>query len=185
LRGTAGLDGWQWLFLAEGAPAIVLGAVAFLYLTDRPEQARWLPDGEKASLLEALARERAETPRPDAHTIRAGLLDPLVWRFALMLFLIVTSGYSFSFFLSQIVRALSGGSDLAVGLLTALPFSLAAVGMATVAALLALAVAAVGLYAFTPPFWSLPTSFLRGDGAAAGIGLINASATSGVSSVRI
>src|SRR5206468_10211878 len=108
----------------------------------------------------------------------------------------------------QIVKGLSGGSDLAVGLLTAIPFAVAAIGMIVVAAhsdrtaerrwhvaacsalaaaglagssfarppalaFASLAVAAIGLYAFTPPFWSLPTAVLRGHGAAAGIGLIN------------
>ena len=209
LKGAAGLDGWQWLFLIEGVPAVVLGVVAFVYLTDRPERAQWLPDDEKAWLIEALARERESASRPGMVTARAGLMDLLVWRLALCLFLIVTSGYGFSFFLPQIVKRLSGGSDLLVGLLTAVPFTVAAIGMATVAshsdrtgerrlhvaacgataaiglataatsaspvfALFALAIAAVGLYAYTPPFWSLPTSFLRGDGAAAGIGLINA-----------
>ena len=107
------------------------------------------------------------------------------------------------------MKGLSGASDLAVGLWSAVPFAVAAVGMVTVAAhsdrtgerrwhvaacgalaaiglgassiapspqlaFAALAVAAIGLYAFTPPFWSLPTAVLRGDGAAAGIGLINA-----------
>jgi hypothetical protein len=136
-------------------------------------------------------------------------LNPGVWRFALVLFLIVTSGYGFSFFLPQIVKRLSGASDLAVGLWTAVPFTVAAIGMISVAAhsdshgraaaarrglcgslaapalprarsadrqssrSRSLAAAAVGLYSATPPFWSLPTAFLRGDGAAAGIGLIN------------
>jgi ACS family tartrate transporter-like MFS transporter len=209
LRGSGGLDGWQWLFLVEGIPAVVLGAIALAYLTDGPEQSAWLPDDEKAWLIEALRQERERVPRADASRLRAGLLDPAVWRLAAVLFLIVTSGYGFSFFLPQIVKGLSGASDLAVGLWTALPFSVAAIGMVTVAAhsdrtgerqwhvaasawlaaiglasssltgssllsILALSVAAIGLYSATPPFWSLPTAFLRGDGAAAGIGLINA-----------
>ena len=142
------------------------------------------------------------------HTVRVGLLDAGVWRLAAVLFLIVTSGYGFSFFLPQIVKRLSGASDLLVGMWTAVPFAAAAVGMVTIAAhsdrtgerrqhvaacaalaavglaassfldaplaaLAALAVGAIGLYSATPPFWSLPTAFLRGDGAAAGIGLIN------------
>ena len=209
LRGVARLDGWQWLFLVEGLPAIVLGVVALRYLTDTPEQAQWLPDAERAWLVEALRRDRADTPRPPADTLGAGLVDRTVWRLAGSLFLIVTSGYGFSFFLPQIVKALSGASDLAVGLLTAIPFFVAAIGMITVAAhsdrtgerrghvaacaalaalalgtasfatsplarFVALAIAAIGLYSFTPPFWSLPTAFLRGDAAAAGIALINA-----------
>jgi ACS family tartrate transporter-like MFS transporter len=209
LRGTAGLDGWQWLFLVEGVPAVVLGVVALVYLSDGPAQAHWLPADEKAWLIDAIDRERAAMTRGDAGTLRAGLLDLMVWRLAAVLFLIVTSGYGFSFFLPQIVKSLFGTSDLVVGLWTAVPFLAAAVGMVTVAAhsdrtgerrwhvaacaavaaaglawsslaaspalsFVALAIAAVGLYSFTPPFWSLPTAFLRGDGAAAGIAFINA-----------
>jgi MFS transporter, ACS family, tartrate transporter len=209
LRGVGGLDGWQWLFLVEGMPAVVLGIVALRYLTDRPEQASWLPPDEKAWLIDTLARERAASPHAQAGALRTGLLDPAVWRFAAALFFIVTSGYGFSFFLPQIVRRLSGGSDLVVGGLTAIPFSAAAVAMVVWAAhsdrtgerrrhvaasavlaalgflastlsesprlsLVALSVAAMGLYSFTPPFWSIPTAFLRGPAAAAGIALINA-----------
>jgi ACS family tartrate transporter-like MFS transporter len=207
LRG-AGLDGWQWLFLVEGVPAVVLGVVALAYLDNGPAAARWLADDEKVWLIEALKREQDEVPRDGVSTVRVSLRDSGVWRLALVLFLIVTSGYGFSFFLPQIVKRLSGGSNLGVGLLTAMPFVAGAIGMITVAAhsdrtgerrrhvaacaalaaiglaaasfsdspvlaLAALSVGAVGLYSATPPFWSLPTSFLRGAGAAAGIGLIN------------
>jgi MFS transporter, ACS family, tartrate transporter len=211
MRGAGGLDGWQWLFLVEGIPAVVLGIVAFFYLSDGPAHARWLPADEKAWLIAEMERERAAaaTARADVGSVRSGLFDPMVWLLAASLFLVVTSGYGFSFFLPQIVKGLSGASDLAVGLWTAVPFSVAAIGMITVAAhsdrtgerrvhvaccgavaalglfaasiaptpvltFMSLSFAAIGLYAFTPPFWSLPTAFLRGDGAAAGIGLINA-----------
>ena len=214
LRGVAGLDGWQWLFLVEGVPAIVLGIVALWYLTDGPEQACWLADDERRWLIDAIRRDRALTAGRPAHTLFAGLTNLTVWRLALSLFLVVTSGYGFSFFLPQIVKALSGASDLTVGALTAVPFFIAAIGMVTVAAhsdrtgerrghaaacaalaalalgaasfagspaaqFAALAIAAIGLYSFTPPFWSLPTAFLRGDAAAAGIALINATGNLG------
>jgi ACS family tartrate transporter-like MFS transporter len=207
LRGVAGLDGWQWLFLVEGVPAIGLGLIALAWLDDGPERARWLPDDEKAWLVDALRRERDVASQPRA-SWRVGIMNPAVWHLALVLFLIVTSGYGFSFFLPQIVKRLSGGSDFAVGLWSAIPFLVAAGGMIVVAthsdrtgerrwhvaacaavagsglavsalvdapivSFTALAVAAIGLYGATPPFWSLPTAFLRGDGAAAGIGLIN------------
>jgi MFS family permease len=131
-----------------------------------------------------------------------------VWLLSTVMFLIVTSGYGFSFFLPQIVKGLSGASNLGVAMWTAVPFLVAGVAIVVVAAhsdrtgerrwhvagcaaiaagglaasstigapigaFTALAVAAIGLYAFIPPFWSLPTAFLRGDGAAAGIALIN------------
>jgi len=209
MQGRAGLDGWQWLFLVEGLPAVVLGLVALAYLTDRPEVAQWLPPDEKAALVAALARDRDRDPHTHAATLRAGLVNPSVWRLAGVLFLIVTSGYGFSFFLPQIVKGLSASSDMAVGLLTAVPFLLAAIGMIVVAAhsdrtgerrwhvagstwlaavglatsavagvpalsFVALSFAAVGLYSATPPFWPLPTAFLRGAGAAGGIAFINA-----------
>jgi len=208
LRGVAGLDGWQWLFLVEGIPAVLLGLIALVYLDDGPERARWLPADEKAWLVDAMRREREQTAKPQSSHWRVGLSTPAVWHLALVLFLIVTSGYGFSFFLPQIVKRLSGGSDVAVGMWSAIPFLVAAIGMITVAShsdrtgerrwhvagcaavagtglaisalanmpilsFVALAVAAIGLYSATPPFWSLPTAFLRGDGAAAGIGFIN------------
>jgi len=208
LRGVAGLDGWQWLFLAEGLPAVVLGCVALAFLDDGPRDARWLPAAEKAWLIDALNAERDRAAHGGGATVRAGLWTPQVWVLSAVMFLIVTSGYGFSFFLPQIVKGLSGASDLKVAMWTAVPFLVAAVGIVLVAAhsdrtgerrwhvagcgalaaaglavsatvaspigaFAALACAAIGLYAFIPPFWSLPTAFLRGDGAAAGIGLIN------------
>jgi len=154
-----------------------------------------------------MARERGADAAPHA-SLRHGLLDPGVWKLALTFFLIVVSAYGFSFWLPQIVKGLSGASDLKVGVLIALPYVVAAVGMVTVAThsdrtgerrfhvalsaltatagfvLAALArdpvvafgglcVAAVGAYSSTPPFWSLPTAFLRGTAAAAGIAFIN------------
>jgi ACS family tartrate transporter-like MFS transporter len=207
LRGRGGMDGWQWLFLIEGLPAVVLGFVVLLYLTDRPEDAAWLPADERAWLSQAMAREREAHGSPHV-SLRQGLLDRGVWRLAFTFLLLVVSAYGFSFWLPQILKGLSGASDLNVGLLTALPYLVAAVGMVLIAAhsdrtgerrwhvagaaLIAstgfviaalashpvatfagLCVAALGAYSSTPPFWSLPTSFLRGTAAAAGIAFIN------------
>src|SRR5437762_7412951 len=63
LRGVGGLDGWQWLFLVEGVPAVLLGVVALWYLDNGPEHARWLPDDERAWLVAALQGERAVSTR--------------------------------------------------------------------------------------------------------------------------
>ena len=208
LRGAGGLDGWQWLFIVEGLPAVMLGIAAFMYLNDGPERAAWLPDDEKAWLVDTLRREREQTSHAPATSWRAGLLNPAVWHFALVMFLIVTSSYGFGFFLPQLVKRLSGGSDLAVGMWSAIPFLVAGIGLiliathsdrtgerrlhvaactavaasglliaaltdAPIVSFTGLVLTAIGVYGFTPPFWSLPTAFLRGDGAAAGIGLIN------------
>ena len=109
LRGVAGLDGWQWLFLVEGLPAVVLGIVALMLSRRSARSARWLPDDEKAWLLDdAAARARRGRRHALGTSVRAGLLNPEVWRLALVLFLIVTSGYGFSFFLPQIVKAAVG-----------------------------------------------------------------------------
>src|SRR5437763_1483408 len=107
------------LFLFEGLPAVVLGMIALQFLTDRPEGARWLPADEKSALVAALARDRDRDPHTHAVSLRAGLLNAAVWRLAAVLFLIVTSGYGFSFFLPQIVKKLSGASDIGVGLWSA------------------------------------------------------------------
>jgi MFS transporter, ACS family, tartrate transporter len=207
LDSFAGLDGWQWLFLIEGLPAVVLGFVVLRYLTDRPEDAFWLAPDERAWLSQTMARERAHDASPHT-TLRGGLLDRAVWRLSATFFLLVVSGYGFSFWLPQIVKGLSGASDQGVGRLTALPYIVAAIGMVTVAAhsdrtgerrwhvalaaftasagfllaalathplgtFLGLCVVALGAYSATPPFWSLPTGFLRGTAAAAGIAFIN------------
>src|SRR5262249_58683928 len=108
--------------------------VSLWYLTDSPERAPWLPEDERAWLVEAMRRDRADASRPTAHNLRAGLIDPAVWSLAFSLFLVVTSGYGFSFFLPQIVKGFSGLSDLRVGAVTAVPFLVAAIGMVTAAA---------------------------------------------------
>src|SRR5437762_7441615 len=69
MRGVAGLDGWQWLFLIEGLPAVVLGIVAFMYLDDGPQRANWLPADETAWLIGALERERAAARAPGTGTL--------------------------------------------------------------------------------------------------------------------
>jgi MFS transporter, ACS family, tartrate transporter len=209
LSGAGGLAGWQWLFLLEGLPAVLLAPVVLYCLTDRPEEARWLADDERRWLVEAMEVERALGAAAHGATLRAGLLDRGVWMLASVYFLLVVSAYGFNFWMPQIVKALSGASDLGVGALTALPYAMAATGMVLMAAhsdrtgerrrhvaaaawlaalgfaasvalgahpvlsFLALCFAAVGTFSATPPFWSLPTAFLRGTGAAAGIAFIN------------
>ena len=95
LDGIYGLKGWQWLFLLEGLPAVVLGSSVLFYLTDRPETARWLNPGEREWLVEKLAAERnACLLRPD---IRVALTDITVWKLGIIFLLAAAGFYGYSF----------------------------------------------------------------------------------------
>ncbi len=83
LHGLWGLQGWQWMFLLEALPALVLGLVVLVALTDKPEHARWLPDDERAWLVETLRQEEADTAPRAHHSIWKGLSD---WRVLLLCF---------------------------------------------------------------------------------------------------
>jgi ACS family tartrate transporter-like MFS transporter len=128
LNGTGGLAGWQWLFLLEGLPAIVLGIVVLFYMTERPEHARWLSDTERLALTEALRRDANESPAIAA-TVRAALASGRIWLLAIVYFTIPIALYAFGVWLPQIIRASSNGSDFQIGLLTAIPYLVGAAGM--------------------------------------------------------
>jgi ACS family tartrate transporter-like MFS transporter len=134
LSGRAGLDGWQWLFIIEGIPSALLGLVVLFFLTDRPEDAHWLAADERAWLIETLRREHSDETSAPHVTLGAAFRDGNVWWLSTAFFLLVVAGYGFNFWVPQIVKKLSGGSNLAVGALTAVPYALAALGMITVAA---------------------------------------------------
>jgi len=78
LNGIAGLAGWQWLFLIEGIPAIILGFLVFAILPDGPQAARWLTAGEKAWIISRLEEERQAEPD---HVSTLALLTLAVWPF--------------------------------------------------------------------------------------------------------
>jgi ACS family tartrate transporter-like MFS transporter len=75
LHGIAGLTGWQWLFILEAVPAIILGVVVLFYMTDRPEKAKWLPDDQRAWLVETMEAERAKKAGHASHSIWRGVAD--------------------------------------------------------------------------------------------------------------
>jgi nitrate/nitrite transporter NarK len=131
LHGTGGLAGWQWLFLLEGLPSVLLGVVVLAVLPDGPAKVRWLDADEKRWLEDALAAERAQRHdgARDAHSLRDALLDRRVWLFSLIYFAFACTLYGFSFWLPQVVKQLFAGSTLHTGLLTAIPSLLAAVVM--------------------------------------------------------
>jgi ACS family tartrate transporter-like MFS transporter len=136
LHRRGGLAGWQWLFLLEGIPAIVLGFVAYIFLTDRPEKARWLSAGELGWLVSALRRDEiaASQERAAPTGILSMLLDVRVWGFSFIYFSAVACAYSIGFWLPTAVKALSGISPLMIGLLAAIPYLAAAIAMVIVGA---------------------------------------------------
>ena len=133
LNGVAGLAGWQWLFVLEGLPAVVLGVVVWFYLAEGPEDATWLGAVERAWLTDALKRERDATGARERYTARSALLSGRIWALGALYFLLVTAMYGVAFWLPQIVRNLSGFGDFAVGLASALPYLAAAISMVPVA----------------------------------------------------
>jgi sugar phosphate permease len=129
LHGAGGLAGWQWLFLLEGAPAVVLGVIVLRVLTDRPEDAAWLTAEERATLVACLEEDqRAQR----SETTAAALANGRTWLLAVVYFTIPVTLYGIGFWLPQMLKVVSGASDLAVGLLSAIPYGAGAVAMVIV-----------------------------------------------------
>jgi ACS family tartrate transporter-like MFS transporter len=127
LRG--GLAGWQWLFLLEGAPAVLLGVAALWALTDRPEQAAWLDSRDRAWLSKTMAAERAERGRHGHARLADAFVSPTVWRLAAVYFLNTLVTYGVFLWLPKILRDLSGSGGWRLTVLTSIPFVCALVGM--------------------------------------------------------
>jgi ACS family tartrate transporter-like MFS transporter len=207
LHGGLGLAGWQWLFVIEAVPAIVLAGVVFFYLTDRPADAAWLAADERKWLAERLTLEQRQREAVHEFTVVQALINPRVIGLSLVYFGAVATNYGLGFFLPQIVKAFGlttfmttvvSATPYAVGLVamvwwgrrsdlvaerrfhTAFPLFVAAAGIAVSTALddptlkmLSFCIAGFGIFACLPVFWTLPTAFLSGAAAAAGIAVIN------------
>ena len=208
-----GLEGWRFMFLGVGLPAILIGIAALFYLKDKPTDATWLTTEEQEWLTAELAREATATGAREKHSVRSVFNNGRVWTLALIYFGFVYGLYALGFFLPTIVsgfKATLGESFTPVlqGLVTAIPYVIAAVvlylwsadvhrrglkpwhivipaiaGAVTVpVALFAgspvltiaiVTVTACAIFAALPNFWTLPTQFLTGAAAAAGVALIN------------
>ena len=202
LDGLAGLDGWQWLFLVEGIPAVALGFVTLRYLDERPAEADWLEPEERAFLTAEVGRERELREALGGQGLRDALASGRVWLLGLIYFIVLAAAFGLTFFVPDLVQDRTGFSDFEVGVLSAIPYGFATVAMVIMArrggtlvgpALVGAAgtvitayaqspvlltvgitLAAVGLLSALPLFWALPTAFLSGTAAAAGIALIAA-----------
>jgi MFS transporter, ACS family, tartrate transporter len=196
MDGVLGFHGWQWVFMLEASPAIVLAFVVWKQMTDRPSEASWLSE-----------EERRQVERAGHVGLLKSLTDPRVIALSLIYMSSVTASYGIVFFLPQIVKGF-GLSNVMTGAVTAIPYTIGVLGLlawgwssdrrherrwhlivaaivagiglcgaawfgASYWAIAAMSVATIGLYGSRPCFWPMPSMFLSGAAAAAGIALIN------------
>lgn len=207
LDNAMGLRGWQWLFVIEGIPSVLLGIVTWFYLTDKPSQAKWLTSEQKVWLSSRLESELAAKQAAQHLTLWQALGSIKVLTLSLVYFGFVGALYGMQFWLPQIVKAF-GFTNAQTGFVTAVPYLFGSVAMVfwaqhsdrtrervwhvalplllTAVALglssytqdpmltmIALTVAAIGVFCTFALFWTLPTAWLSGTAAAGGIALIN------------
>ena len=128
MDGILGLHGWQWMFIIEAIPAVVLGIVVLFYMTDRPEKAKWLADDQRAWLIAEMNAERARKQTSAKHGLLAGMSDIRVLALALVYFGTSAGLYTLGIWAPQIIKSF-GLSTMAVGLLNAVPPTIAVIAM--------------------------------------------------------
>lgn len=134
MHGLLGLTGWQWLFLLEGLPAVILGVLVLFYLTERPEHARWLEPEERTWLSSLINAEQARAKERHGVGLRRALVHPIVWTLGLIMFACQAGSYGLTLWIPQIIKGLSGFSDFQVGMISAIPYFAAAIGMLAIGA---------------------------------------------------
>ena len=207
MNGVAGLRGWQWVFILEAIPALILSVVTWFYMTDHPSQAQWLEKEERDWLVQ---RQDAEVrQREEAHgmSVWQTMKNPKVIALGIAGYGIANQIYGMTYFLPQIVKQF-GLTNMQTGFVSMIPFGIGAIGMIwygkrsdrvlerrshtavtfliAAAGLMAvgfsanpywrmacLCFASFGVFAVLPVFWSMPTAFLSGAAAAAGVAYIN------------
>ncbi|QPP07073.1 MFS transporter [Streptomyces bathyalis] len=129
LHGLAGLEGWKWMFILEGAPTVVVALAVPWLLTDRPEQARWLSAAERKLLADRIAAdvpdERQRVPAKAGSVLR----DSKVLRLMFVYFAIQIGVYGVTFWLPALVGRIEGLGDLGIGFVSALPWVFALLGV--------------------------------------------------------
>ncbi|HXM61573.1 MAG TPA: MFS transporter [Terriglobales bacterium] len=122
-----GVDGWRWLFLLEGVPAVLLGVVAFFYLTDRPKDAAWLAPEQRRWIERRLEEEKPVSERPI--TVWQALRSRPILLLASVAFLQYLVFYTFIFWMPTMLKRQSGFSDMRVGLLGTVPYLVGLIAM--------------------------------------------------------
>ena len=201
-----GLHGWQWMFLLEAIPSVLIGVVVYFYLDDRITSAKWLKDEERDILQKRIQEEESDKEHvPMMQVFKSGRM----WTMSAIYFTMAMSLYGVSFWLPTIIKGMGVTDNLEIGLLSSLPWIAAVFSMLFFArsadkmrerrwhvvipmlmgstglilsvllsgnhylSFAALILACMGIVSAIPLFWSLPTAFLVGAGAAAGIAAIN------------
>jgi len=206
LSGAMNLAGWQWLFLSEGIPSILVGFWVIFYLNSSIEEAQWLTAEEKALLASNLL---AEDQHKTEHKLVDAFTSGKVWVLCAIYFTLMIGLYGIAFWLPTIVKAFGIKGYLGVGLITAVPYGVAVIGMILLSnhsdktgerrlhyvlnvtagavglilsgvyasqpalAIIFLSIGTLGVIGSMPLFWPLPSAFLAGTAAAAGIGIVN------------
>jgi len=212
MDGANGWRGWQWLFLLEGIPSVIMGVLVFFLLPNGPKSAPWLTEQERDMILQRVHDEEAhKQDLGQRHSFFDAFKDGRVWALAVVYFCGVVCFYAVNFWMPTIIQEL--GIDkkdfLKVGLLSMIPWGLAAIAMvlwghhsdktgerrwhaagglmvaiigllmlalvghAPIPSIVALTLVTCGILSWVVTFWSLPTAFLSGTAAAAGIAWIN------------
>ncbi|CAE6754780.1 Putative tartrate transporter [Paraburkholderia domus] len=215
MHDVLGFRGWQWLFLLEALPAIVVGAIAFFYLEDSPAHAKWLSSEEKARLTGALADDHARSASTSSQSLRGILRDPRLYLLALVNFAANCVINAVNFWTPSILKSVGVSNVSHIGWLTSGMSTAAAIGMVlfcyssdramerrlhyTVAALLVagglfflpmaqhsiagtvalMMFATIGSFSLLALYWTIPTSYFRGKGAAGGIAFVSMAGAAG------
>jgi ACS family tartrate transporter-like MFS transporter len=128
-----GWEGWRWVFILEGVPSVIFGIVTLFYLTDRPSEAKWLPEDEKQWIMGELERERREMMAsgkdPLWQGIARGLMNPKTLLLSAVYIFIVTGYYGLTFFLPSITAKMKGTSVVTQTIITSLPYACGLVAM--------------------------------------------------------
>lgn len=128
MDGMLGIKGWQWIFILEALPAVVLGLFVLRIMTDRPAHADWLTGDERAWLQGRLESESREIASAGHMTWTKALADPRVVALSLIYFMSVTANYGIVFFMPQIVKGM-GLSDMMTGVVSSLPYFVGTIGL--------------------------------------------------------
>jgi MFS transporter, ACS family, tartrate transporter len=128
MDGVLGLKGWQWIFIIEALPSVLLGLAILRIMTDRPARADWLTEDERGWLQGRLDAESREIARAGHLSWIKALADPRVVALSLIYFMSVTANYGIVFFMPQIVKAM-GLSNMMTGLVSSLPYFVGTIGL--------------------------------------------------------